>query len=378
MKIRTITTGFNLKIPFSERQLKSVASATIRLKKIFEGMGYSVQTVRLATQPWESWGVPAKEMGPLVEALESTSVGLGIDYLSLGTTFHSENIPRLLEWLAQSRSVFFTATAGDRKGANHAAAAACAALIKKLALPEKEGFANLRFAALFNTPPGSPFFPAAYHRGSRKFALGLENSDLVVKAFSKAGNIQGATAALRGVMAPACRKLERAARLAAREVPFAYGGIDVSIAPAAARDESLAFAIESLGLGRFGEAGTLAASKAITDTLRALPVSRCGYSGLMMPILEDTGLALRNSEARFNLGNLMAFSAVCGTGLDTIPLPGDVPEKTLYALLLDLAALSARLDKPLSARLMPIPGRRAGDKTSFDFDYFVNTRVMPA
>jgi len=26
---------------------------------------------------------------------------------------------------------------------------------------------------------------------------------------------------------------------------------------------------------------------------------------------------------------------------------------------------------------MPIPGKKAGDETNFDFDYFANSRIMP-
>jgi uncharacterized protein (UPF0210 family) len=70
------------------------------------------------------------------------------------------------------------------------------------------------------------------------------------------------------------------------------------------------------------------------------------------------------------------YSAVCGTGLDTLPLPGDASVEQLQAVLLDLAALAQRLEKPLTARLMPVPGKRAGDLTGFDFPYFANSRVL--
>ena len=65
--------------------------------------------------------------------------------------------------------------------------------------------------------------------------------------------------------------------------------------------------------------------------------------------------------------DLLLYSAVCGTGLDTVPLPGDVTADQLYALLLDLAFLSQRLDKPLTARLMPVPGKKAGDADRLRF-----------
>jgi len=97
----------------------------------------------------------------------------------------------------------------------------------------------------------------------------------------------------------------------------------------------------------------------------------------MVPVLEDSVLALRAAEGSLSVTDLLLYSAVCGTGLDTIPLPGDTSVEQLEAVLLDVAALAQRLGKPLTARLMPIPGKVAGAPTGFDFAYFANTRVMP-
>jgi hypothetical protein len=74
--------------------------------------------------------------------------------------------------------------------------------------------------------------------------------------------------------------------------------------------------------------------------------------------------------------DMLLYSAVCGTGLDTVPLPGDASVEQLAALLLDVAVLAHRLDKPLTARLMPVPGKKAGEPTGFDFEFFANSRVM--
>jgi uncharacterized protein (UPF0210 family) len=46
-------------------------------------------------------------------------------------------------------------------------------------------------------------------------------------------------------------------------------------------------------------------------------------------------------------------------------------------VLIDLGALALRLNKPLTARLMPIPGKAAGDEVHFDFPYFADSRVIP-
>ena len=95
-----------------------------------------------------------------------------------------------------------------------------------------------------------------------------------------------------------------------------------------------------------------------------------------MPVLEDATLARRAGEKVLTVKDLLMYSAVCGSGLDTVPLPGDVTNDQVAALLLDISALSLRLRKPLTGRLMPVPGKKAGEKTEFNFDYFVNSRVM--
>jgi hypothetical protein len=376
MKIRTITTGFNLELPLSEKQIKEVADFTNRVKDVFVKKGYDVQTVRLATQPWEEYLDSPHQIKELVKKLEEISLANGIDYFNIGTTFHAQNIPLIYDLIKSTSTGFCTVMVADKKTINYEAARKTAQLMKKLAFIEKDGFANLRFAALFNTEPLSPFYPAAFHRGPVSFGIGTENSDLVNKAFSQAGNIQKAGKSLKKTLEHAFLKVEKIAEAVSRKENITYNGIDVSIASSVKKNESTAYAFEKLGLGRFGDVGTLAVAKCLTDCLSKLEIKKCGYSGLMLPVLEDYGLAQRNREKAFDLTHILLYSAVCGTGLDTIPLPGNVSSKKLYALLLDIASLAIKLDKPLSARLMPVPDKNIGDMTKFSFDYFENTEIM--
>jgi uncharacterized protein (UPF0210 family) len=76
------------------------------------------------------------------------------------------------------------------------------------------------------------------------------------------------------------------------------------------------------------------------------------------------------------MSDLLLYASVCGAGLDTIPLPGDVTPEALAAILVDVAALALRLNKPLVARLLPLPGKQAGDEVNFDYPYFAPTRVL--
>jgi uncharacterized protein (UPF0210 family) len=376
MKIRTITTGFNLKIPVSEKQVRRIAEVTLRLRRGFEQEGYEVQTVRIATQPWERYYSSHEQILRLVKKLESLASDHGIDYFSIGTTTSPQHIPEIFHLIRNSERGFCSVLVSDERRTFFESARQAARLVRKLSRVNEDGFANLRFAALFNMKPGSPFFPAAYHRGPTSFALGTENSDLVYKAFSTSKDFETAGDILKTEFTNHYQRLEMVACRMGREERIRYGGVDVSVAPSVKRQQSAAFAFEKLGLGRFGEAGTLAVAKMVTDTFQNLKLKKCGYSGLMLPVLEDFGLARRNDERTFNLTNLLLYSAVCGTGLDTIPLAGNIPEKKLYALFLDIAALSLKLNKPLSARMMPIPGRKAGDTTKFSFPYFVNSRIM--
>jgi uncharacterized protein (UPF0210 family) len=104
----------------------------------------------------------------------------------------------------------------------------------------------------------------------------------------------------------------------------------------------------------------------ITDVIRSLGTPTCGYTGLMLPILEDPVLAQRAGEGRYGVQDLLLFSSVCGTGLDVVPVPADTPVETLAAMVTDVASLSVKLRKPLSARLFLVAGKRPGQLAHFD------------
>ena len=95
----------------------------------------------------------------------------------------------------------------------------------------------------------------------------------------------------------------------------------------------------------------------------------------MLPVLEDAALGRRWEAGYVNAHQLLLYSAVCGTGLDTLPLSGDITGEEIAHLLLDVATLALRLNKPLSARLFPVPGKQSGDRTTFSSPYLTNTLV---
>ena len=155
-----------------------------------------------------------------------------------------------------------------------------------------------------------------------------------------------------------------------------FHGIDISLAPFPEASRSIGTALERLGVSRFGASGTLFASAFITRILSEAPLPKCGFSGLMIPLLEDSVMASRHAEGAYSLDSLLLYSAVCGAGLDTIPVPGDSTPDQIASVYLDLCTLSIVLDKPLTVRLMPLAGKKAGDSVTFAFPYFAPTTVV--
>jgi uncharacterized protein (UPF0210 family) len=382
MNIRSITYFFNPMHPSRQDSFGKAEAFLSSTRPAFEAAGFPVQTARLATVPFpqlEPDWAPARALG-IAQELERSAKQAGYDYLSLGPAFSSAHgsFALIPEILAGTQNVFLSgrmASAGE--GISQPAVKACAWIIHQAARISADGFTNLRFAALANVAPGAPFFPAAYHKGeSPRFALAVEAAVLAVEAITGAGSLAEARARLVEAVEGQANILAQVGAELEKQVQVEFGGIDFSLAPFPETARSLGTAMEGLGLPAVGLHGTLAAAAFIADALDRAQFPRTGFSGLMLPVLEDSVLAARAAEGRLVVDDLLLYSAVCGTGLDTVPLPGDVSEAQLQAILLDLAALAQRLEKPLTARLMPIPGKAAGDETGFDFAYFANSRVL--
>ena len=198
---------------------------------------------------------------------------------------------------------------------------------------------------------------------------------MIVEALSEKKNPADAERAIREKLGAFAEQIEHIGKDVAQQTSWTYAGIDLS--PAPLKHDSIGAAIEAYTGGWLGSSGTLSTAALITRAIQSIPVTRTGYSGLMLPVLEDSVIARRWSEGAINTDSLLAYSAVCGTGLDTIPLPGRVTPEQLIKILGDVASLSVKWKKPLSARILPIAGKDAGDRTDFDNPRLVNVMLRP-
>ena len=378
MKIRSITYFCNPKYPLDEKVLRKAGKFLASAKSSYEAVGYEVQTVRLATIPFPKiLGVEnLNKLPEYTSQIADITQQLNIGYFSLGHAL--PEIPRSYEVIPDaifvSKNAFFSGVMADTtRGLDLAAIRACAEIIVKCAPIEPNGFANLQFAALANVKAGAPFLPAAYHdKDKPAFAIATESADLAVQAFENVKSIEEGRANLISEIEKHGKKLAEVAK----SLRVKFYGVDFSLAPFPDDAHSLGNAVEKMGIPKIGLHGSLAAAAILTEAIDRANFPHTGFSGFMQPVLEDSILAKRATEGILTIKDVLLYSAVCGTGLDTIPLPGDTTSGQLVPLLLDISALALRLDKPLTARLMPVPGKKAGDETNFDFGFFINSKVM--
>lgn len=380
-RIRTITAGVSLALDSWQKQMQQAADFLHDARADFQNQGYVVQTLRIATQPlpeylddWQS-AQGLRILSEIDDFCVQETFGL-----SIGPVINSnKHEPGLADWAtellgATSRTNFTVGVASAADGVHPAAIRSAAETIAAIARTSPGGEGNFNFAATANCPPGTPFFPAAWHEGRPSFAIGLESPGLLLSAIkSLPENVpvgRHIAAVMDAALAPIQSNAEKVSKRAGRR----YLGIDAS--PAPGLNSSIGEVIETLTGAPFGNASTLRACANITDGLKSLKVRTCGYSGLMLPIIEDKVLAKRAAEGRYGISELLLYSSVCGTGLDVVPIPGDTSVASLESVIGDVAALSAKYQKPLSARLFPIPGKKAGEAVTFDKPMLTDSVVM--
>jgi len=382
-RIRTITAFVRIQPSQSRSQIEQTVEMLRQAKAVFEKRGYEVQTIRITTQPFPQYvGVRSTtEALDLFKDLDNLSKKDSF-LLNIGpltpTDLADATKLELLNLVLASTKVNASLVVADDGGVRWTAVRAAGRVIKYLEDHSPNGANNFDFAAVAMVPPHTPFFPASNHDGAgHQFSIGWEAGAFVSDVVAGAnGDMQVAKELLVREFEREARAVDTIATQVESESGWKYMGLDPT--PAPITDSSIAAAVETLSQAKFGAMGTLSAAAVITEAVHSISVKRVGFSGLMLPVLEDPVLAERWSEGTVDLDSLLAYSAVCGTGLDTIPLPGDISQQQLEKIIGDMASLAFKWRKPLTARLIPAPGKKAGDRTDFNFGVpgFPNTTLQ--
>ncbi len=404
MRIRAITIGKKVPILYKsaekavllERDLEKLSRFNSELIEQFKEKEIPVDSKRICSQPLLKYENQLSYRKDVQETLRLLYEELDIlqllfkkydfDYFACCTMLpdelqHFGIFEKLLlneidKFLIRFPDFFTSLPVVSKSSINFSALKSGVKIIKRLS--EQDPFSNLKFCMSANVPPNTPFFPAAYHTYSEKpaFSIAIEMADEVVRIFSEATNLNEAQNNLRNQFLEIYDLILNICKNVGQKYKLLFSGMDFSPAPFPDLNRSIGTAIENLGIEYFGANGSMLGVALITNAIPKNKEKILGFSGLMQPVFEDYTIAKRLSENKFNLDSLLLYSTMCGTGLDCVPLPGDISERELFHILLDICAISIALNKPLTARLMPIPGKEAGDNIEFDFEYFAPSKVI--
>ena len=260
-------------------------------------------------------------------------------------------------------------------------------VVQKISKITPRGEGNFNFTVNFNCKSLIPYFPASYHNSSDEncFVVGLETPDLLVEILREFNStckdlkhnekfknyyeimsqaLQYHVDNIKGIV----ESFENSS--------FIFRGIDSSAAPSK-NCSSMCEVYEELGVEYFGASGSVEASALLTKVFKSLRnIELIGFSGLMLAVTEDIGLANGTIKEQYDLRSLLTYSSVCGIGLDTVPISGDVSLEKLNAIMRDTGTMAFRLNKPLTVRVFPVPDKKAGDMTQFESDDLCNCKIL--
>jgi uncharacterized protein len=380
-KVRAITGFVRLDRGQWQSQIGDTLAVLRKVQSAFEAQGYQVETLRIVTQPVGELvaGLPEEQALAFLTQLDQLSAKENFIPNVGPAMMHDSDDEAMMKLMERALSTLPNIEANtiiaDDAGIHWKTIHRTAELVKYIAEHSARGQGTFNFTATAMLKPLSPFYPGAYHTGpGRQFAIGFEGANVVAEVFKRdKGNAEAATADLTVALTKHAKVADAIGNKVAVETGWSYVGVDPTPAPLA--DVSIGAAIENFTGAKFGSSGTLTAARIITAAVKAVPVKQTGYSGLMVPVMEDKLLAQRWAESTYNIDSLLAYSSVCGTGLDTVPLPGDVTLEQMERMYSDVASLALKWNKPLSARLQPVPGKKPGDMTDYQDPYLFNTTL---
>jgi uncharacterized protein len=380
-KVRTVTAFVRLDRARYQAQVADALKMLRAAKDALTKAGYEVETIRITTQPFPEYtsGLTSDQALDFFRAFDKLSLKEGFTP-DIGPAMSKDSddpkqADLLARILAETQNINGFVVMADDAGIHWNGIRAAARVIKYLEDHTEHSEGNFHFAAGAFPPPVAPFFPVSHTSDAgHSFALGLESANIVQQVFAGAkGDLNSVGEQLTAALSEQAKKLEGIARSVSASTGWKYQGIDLT--PVPLKEISIGAALESLLQSPIGSPGSLSAAYTITTAVKRVPVQQAGYSGLMLPVLEDSVLAKRWESGTVSRDSLLAYSSVCSTGLDAVPLPGEISLHELESILGDVASLAVKWHKPLSARLLPVAGKKAGDMTEFSSPYLVNIRI---
>lgn len=404
-KIRTITTFLSLtkdKILW-ENEIKKACDFCSELTNKFIQNGYEVQSIRIVTNAFGEYLDTSnlenakKDLEILSNLLNSfVNDGLRIRF-AIGeakTVNEIKLLPELIASYGDLCNACVNVPINENDILDNELITHCSKAVQKISQITPRGEGNFNFTVNFNCKTFIPYFPASYHdsKEENSYVIGFETPDLLVHVLEEF-NKNNKNAELKNhqeLFGKYYDLMHEALQYHINNVKdildkyeanclkkdFKFVGIDSSAAPSK-NCSSMTKVYELLGVPYFGAAGSVEASSLLTKVFKGIEnLPLVGFSGLMLAVIEDLGLAQGTKENNYDIRTLLTNSAVCGIGLDTVPIAGDTSIEKISSLMRDTGTMAFRLNKPLTVRLFPYPNKKAGEITEYESDDLCNCTIL--
>jgi uncharacterized protein (UPF0210 family) len=386
-RIRAITAGLTAANVEPGALARRLSAFFQHAESSFTRAGYEVHTRRLTLPPAAALAGETRfsvwnRLQTVTRAAEAAGVRWTCQpFLADSSAHAAEWRLAAVETIRRFPRTFVNFIVADAGGIYRQALPEVAQAITDIAGLTATGFDNFRVGAGCNLNPNTPFFPFSFHEGADGFSLAVEIIETAIATLESAPEapLEEKREAVVEALSAVTREIDAIGRGIEAATDFAYKGLDISLAPFPDKRRSLAVLFRLIGLEAPGHAGTMAVTSFFTNILKTVikrtGARAAGFNGVMFSPLEDTGLAAAGNDRLLTLEKLLGWSTVCGCGIDMVPIAGDVMREEIAALMLDTAAVSTVLRKPLGIRVLPIPGAKVNELTSFNHDFLVNTRI---
>ncbi|MHB1458945.1 MAG: DUF711 family protein, partial [Armatimonadota bacterium] len=243
---------------------------------------------------------------------------------------------------------------------------------------DADGFGCCKLSIFANIPEDNPFMAGAYKgigEPETVINIGVSGPGVVKRAIERLRQnrpdctLGDVAEAIKSTAFRVTRCGELIGREVAKTIGAEFGIVDLSLAPTPEVGDSVGEIFEAMGIPKVGGPGTTAALAMLNDAVKKggafASSSVGGLSGAFIPVAEDSALARAAENGYLTLDKLEAMTSVCSVGLDMIALPGDTSAETLAAITMDELAIGVINKKTTSVRLIPVPGKKAGDRAVF-------------
>jgi uncharacterized protein len=402
LDVRTVTLGVSLLDCTSDNlkrlrtniydRITHIAQRLVAVcDRVGEKYGIPVVNKRISVSPIAVVAAPfgPEEMVAVARTLDDAARAVNVDFIGGFSALVEKGIARgdraLIDAVPQAlatteRVCSSVNVASTRAGINMDAILLLGEKIKAAAQlsADQDGLACAKLCVFANIPQDIPFMAGAYLGigvADAVINMGVSGPGVVKKAIDRALQMNPGLdlREISEIIKRTAYKVTRVGELIGREVAeklgIGFGVVDLSLAPTPNVGDSVGEIFQSLGLLSIGVPGTTVALAMLNDAVKkggAFASSNVGgLSGAFIPVSEDLNISNAARDGHLSLEKLEAMTSVCSVGLDMVALPGDTSAMTLASIIADEMAIGVINKKTTAARLIPVPGKKAGDHARF-------------